>query len=201
MVTGMANGDLDLLPALFTYRDAVGAGLSKRRLYALRDAGLIQSVARGIFTRTDSSEPFDLDLAEIALRVPTATLCLTSALVRHGLTDQNPAALDIAIPAGSHRPAMATPVKWHRFDRRTFDIGRNLLPIRPGVNIGIYSAERCIVDAFRLSWAEGDDLAYIALLRWLRRRDSKPASLYEIAGNFPNSLHKILKAVQTLSYE
>jgi predicted transcriptional regulator of viral defense system len=190
-----------MLPALFTYRDAVEAGLSKRRLYALRDAGLIEAVARGIFTRAHTDEPFDLDLAELALRAPAATLCLTSALVRHGLTDQNPAALDIAIPVGSHRPEMGIPVKWHRFDRKTFNIGRNLLPISPGTNIGIYGAERCIVDAFRLSWAEGDDLAYIALRRWLRRRDSKPASLYEIARNFPNSLPKILKAVQTLSYE
>lgn len=197
----VAKSDLDLLPALFTYRDAVEAGLSRRRLYALRDAGLIESVARGIFTRAHTDESFDLDLAEIALRAPAATLCLTSALVRHGLTDQNPAALDIAIPAGSHRPAMGTPVKWHRFDRKTFNIGRSLLPISPGTNIGIYSAERCIVDTFRLSWAEGDDLAYIALRRWLRRRDSKPASLYEIARNFPNSLPKILTAVQTLSYE
>jgi predicted transcriptional regulator of viral defense system len=200
-VVKVAYGDLDLLPALFTYRDAVEAGLTKRRLYALRDAGLIEAVARGIFARSDNREPFDLDLAEIALRVPAATLCLTSALVRHGLTDQNPAALDIAIPADAHRPALATPVKWHRFARKTFDIGHNILPIRPGVNIGIYNAERCIVDAFRLSWVEGDDLAYIALRRWLGRRNSKPASLYEVARNFPNSLPKILKAVQTLSYE
>lgn len=197
----MAGGDLDLLPAVFTYREAVEAGLSKRRLYALRDAGLIDPVARGIFRRLDSDELLDLDLAEISLRVPDATLCLTSALVRHDLTDQNPAAIDIAIPAGSHRPAVAAPVKWHRFARNTFDIGRTLLPIAGGVSMSIYSAERCIVDAFRLSWAEGDDLAYIALRRWLGRRDNKPSSLYVIARNFPNSLSKLLKAVQTLSYE
>ena len=119
----VANSDLDLLPALFTYRDAVEAGLSRRRLYALRDAGLIEAVARGVLHtclhRWTRSGPH---LAEIALRAPAATLCLTSALVRHGLTDQNPAALDIAIPAGSHRPAMGIPVKWHRFNRRQFNM-------------------------------------------------------------------------------
>lgn len=197
----VTNGELDLLPALFSYREAVEAGLSKRHLYALRDAGLIESVARGIYLRVGSGEPFELDLAEIGLRAPDATLCLTSALVRYDLTDQNPAAIDVAVPAGSHRPVMEIPIKWHRFDRKTFDIGRNVLPITAGRNIGIYSAERCIVDAFRMSWAEGDDLAYIALSRWLRRRGSAPASLYEVARNFPDSHPKLLKAVQTLSYE
>lgn len=197
----MSNADLDVLSVLFTHRAAIEAGISKRRLYALRDAGLVESVARGIFRRTDSDELFDLDLAEAVLRMPDATLCLTSALVRHDLTDQNPIAIDLAIPAGSHRPIFGIPIKLHLFDRKTFDIGRSLLPIGAGLSVGIYSAERCIVDAFRLSWAEGDDLAYIALRRWLGHRESKPEALYAMAGNFPSSLSKIPRAVQTLSYE
>ena len=144
----MASGDLERLPALFTYREAIEAGLSKRRLYAFRDAGLVEPVARGIFRRTDSDQSFDLDLAEISLRLPGATLCLTSALVRHDLTDQNPVAIDLAIPTGSHRPAFAFPVKLHIFDKKTFDVGRSMLPVGIGLSIGIYSAERCIVDAF-----------------------------------------------------
>lgn len=145
--------------------------------------------------RSDSDELIDLDLAEIAIRAPSATLCLSSALVRHDLTDANPATIDIAVPAGSHRPAVSPPVKWHRFDSGTFAIGRNSLPIYRKYNIGIYSAERCIVDAFRLRWSEGDDLAYTALRRWLGRRGSKPAALYEMASHFPKTLSIILKAV------
>jgi predicted transcriptional regulator of viral defense system len=201
MVMAMMNGDLDPLPTLFTYREAIEAGVSKRRLYAMRDTGRIEQVARGIFLRSDSDELIDLDLAEIAMRAPAATLCLSSALVRHDLTDENPVAIHAAIPAGSNRPVVAPPVKWHMFDTKTFFIGRNLLPIYGDRNIGIYSAERCIVDAFRLAWSEGDDLAYIALHRWLSRKTSKPADLYEIARNFPKALPAILKAVQTLTYE
>jgi hypothetical protein len=197
----MANDDLGMLPALFTHGEAIDAGLSKRRLYAMRDDGLIEVVARGIFKRTDTDELVDLDLAEVAIRAPDATLCLTTALVRHDLTDENPVAINVAIPAGSHRPIVVPPVKWHRFDGNTFYIGRNLLPVYSHRSIGIYNAERCIVDAFRLAWSEGDDLAYIALRRWLRRRDSKPAALYEMARNFPKTLPVILRAVQTLNYE
>lgn len=197
----MTDGDPGPLPALFTYQEAIGARVPKRRLYAMRDAGQIEQVARGIFMRSDSDELVDLDLAEIAIRAPDATLCLTSALVRHDLTDANPVAIDVAVPAGSHRPAVSPPVKWHRFNAETFAIGRNLLPIYGNLSIGIYSAERCIVDAFRLTWSEGDDLAYIALRRWLGRQGSKPAALYEMARNFPKALPAIIKAVQTLTYE
>jgi predicted transcriptional regulator of viral defense system len=197
----MWRGDLGALPTVFTYHDAIAAGVPERRLYAIRDAGQIEQVARGIFMHSDNDEAVDLDLVEIAIRAPDATLCLTSALVRHDLTDVNPIAIDIAVPAGSHRPAVSPPVNWHRFDLKTFAIGRNLLPIYDDHSIGIYSAERCIVDAFRLRWIEGDDLAYIALHRWLRRRDSKTSALYEMASHFPKTLPAILKAVQTLMYE
>jgi Transcriptional regulator, AbiEi antitoxin len=201
VVIDMVSNDPGRLPRLFTYREAIGAGVSKRRLYAMRDAGQIEQVARGIFMRSEDNGMFDLDLAEIAIRAPAATLCLSTALVRHDLTDANPVVIDVAVPAGSHRPVASPPVKWHRFDTETFAIGRNLLPIYGDRNIGIYSAERCIVDAFRLAWSEGDDLAYIALRRWLSRRGSQPAALYEMARNFPKTLPAILKAVQTLTYE
>lgn len=197
----MTNSDLDLLPALFTYHEAIEAGISKRHLYAMRSTGQVEQVARGIFVRSASDEMIDLDLAEIAIRAPNATLCLSSALVLHDLTDANPMAIDVAIPVGSHRPVVLPPVKWHRFAADTFAIGRNSLPIHDGRKIGIYSAERSIVDAFRLTWSEGEELAYSALRRWLGRQGSKPAALYEIARNFPKALPAILKAVQTLTYE
>jgi predicted transcriptional regulator of viral defense system len=142
LVIDVANSDLELLPALFTYREAIDAGISKRYLYAMRDTGRIETVARGIFVRSDNGELIDLDLAEIAIRAPRATLCLSSALVRHDLTDVNPSAIDVAVPAGSRRYVVSPPVRWHIFDAKTFTIGRNLLPIYGERNIGIYSATR-----------------------------------------------------------
>jgi len=43
--------------------------------------------------------------------------------------------------------------------------------------IGLYSAERSIIDASRLRHQDGPDLAYEALRGWLRRRDASPAAL------------------------
>jgi predicted transcriptional regulator of viral defense system len=198
----MLDSGLELLPSLFTYQEALKAGVSKRRLYALRDADVIEPVGRGIFLRADAEDLVDTDLAEIAIRAPSATLCLASALVRHDLTDENPTAVDVALPDGSHRPVVVSPVAWHRFDPETFYVGRETLPVAgTGRHIGIYNAERCIVDAFRLRGHEGNDLAYIALRRWLGRRGSSQGALYEMARSFRQSLPAITTALQTLTYE
>ena len=42
----MTSSDLDLLPALFTFHEAIEAGVPKRHLYAMRTAGQIEQVAR-----------------------------------------------------------------------------------------------------------------------------------------------------------
>ena len=99
------------LPATFSYTDAREAGLSDRRLYALRDAGLIEPLGRGLFERADAVGNVDSDLLEITHRAPQATVCLTTALVRHGLSDAIPASIDIALPADSdtHAPKRRSP--------------------------------------------------------------------------------------------
>jgi hypothetical protein len=197
----MASQGLDRLSGVFTYGQALASGLTKHRLYALRDAGIVQSVARGVYERTDLEVVVDANLLEIALRVPCATLCLTSALVRYNLTDENPSAIDVAIPAGSRRPAMSHPVSWHQFNRSTFEIGRSSEEIGHNEHIGIYTPERCIIDSFRLGWLEGEELGYIALRRWLRREGSSPAALLEMARNFPKTVTSLTRAMQTLLYE
>src|ERR1700754_378029 len=98
-----------------------------------------------------------------------ATLCLGTALSRQQLSDEIPDALDVAIPRGTRAPVTRVPVRWHTFDASTFHVGRELVRVQPGISIGQYAAERCIVDAFRLRGREGHELGHEALRRWLRR--------------------------------
>ena len=124
------------LPATFSYTDARAAGLSDRRLYALRDAGLIEPLGRGLFERADAVGDADSDLLEIAHRAPQATLCLTTALARHGLSDAIPARIDIALPRGQRHPRTQAPVTWHSFDLGTFDVGREISRLPPTWTLG-----------------------------------------------------------------
>ncbi|MGH3929554.1 MAG: type IV toxin-antitoxin system AbiEi family antitoxin domain-containing protein, partial [Pseudonocardiaceae bacterium] len=142
----MVSRALSHLPPTFTYSKARRAGLSDRQLYALRDQGLIETIGRGLYRRADAAMSADLDLVEIAHRVPQATLCLVSALARHDLTDIIPTSIDIAVPRGRRRPRVQAPVAWHVFAPTTFEIGRVALRLDDQIGIGIYGPTRCILD-------------------------------------------------------
>lgn len=193
---GLAVDPLSFLPNVFTYSQAKRSGLSDRRLYALRDRGEIEQLGRGLFCRAGS--PGDPDLLEIAGRAPQATLCLGSALARHGLSDEIPAVIDVALPRGRRFPVIAAPTRWHRFDEDTFHVGRDTLPVGD-LTIGIYGPERSICDAFRLRHLEGSDQAVEALKRWLPRRGSHASSLLRMARHFgPRAETPIRETLQVL---
>jgi len=188
---------MQMLPATFSYSQAIEAGLSKWQLYRLRDQGAIESIGRGLYRR-HGADLADVDLIEIARRAPSATLCLTTALARHGLTDEIPSQIDVALPRGRYRPVTSAPVAWHSFDPATFEIGRTELPLDTETSIGLYGPERSIIDAVRLRHREGPELAYAALRRWLRRRGASPAALLALARRFPRTERPIREALEIL---
>lgn len=195
---GHARERLHALPPVFSFRMATDAGVAKTTLYRLRDEGFIEAVGRGRFRITDTEFPADLEFHEIAQRAPEATICLVSALSRHDLTDQIPAAIDIAIPRGRRRPVIEAPVAWHSFDPGTFAIGRTELQLDEETAIGLYGPERSIIDAFRLRHIEGHELALEALKRWLRRPGSSPAALLAMARDFPKARPVLQTALEIL---
>lgn len=186
------------LPPIFSYAQARQAGLSQRRIYWLRDQGLIEPLAHGTYRHADADLDADPDLIEIATRAPRATMCLASALARHQLTDVIPSKIDIALPRRTRRPPTAAPVRWHAFASDTFDIGRDTLSLAMDARIGLFGPERSIIDAFRLRHQEGPELAHEALKRWLGRRDSSPAGLIRMAQNFPKALPSLRAALEIL---
>ena len=155
-----AAGDLRrVLGDTFTHGEARQAAVSDKRRSRSAKAGELVTLGGGVYLWADAP-PADDDLVEITERVPMGTLCLETALARHGLTDAIPAAIDIAIPRGSTRPALRAPVRLHQFDPRTFELGRDLLDVGARRPLGIYSAERSIVDVVRLRHREGSDMAW-----------------------------------------
>jgi len=185
------------LPPAFTYSQAMAAGISAERLYAYRDQGLIDQIARGLYRWADSPE-IDQDLLEVAHRAPRGTLCLITALARHGLTDTIPPRIDIALPRGSRIPALRKAIDVHVFARETFDLGREEFAIGDKLSIGIYSPERTLVDVIRLRHREGSDVAWEALRRWLARKGSKPAALLSMAKHFHGAESAVRGALEVV---
>ena len=204
------------LPAAFSTSTALDAGLTRPLLDRLVRDGDLERLGRGLFLRREHGDGVDLDLVEIAVRAPSATICLTSALARHGLTDEIPSAVDIALPRGDWRPAVAARVAWHRFAEDTFTIGRHDLPLTEysataaaaptaagpttegQVTIGLYSAERSIIDAFRTRGTTGSDVAIEALRRWLRDSAHQPAQLIALCEHWPRTLTSLRNALEIL---
>ncbi len=193
----MSSASLSKLPEPFTYAQALKAGLTKHRFYQLKEDGEIRQLARGLYhhARSDVAE---VDLLEIALRAPRATLCLTSALAEHGLSDAIATAHDVAVPRGTRAPVVAAPVNWHRFDARTFNIGRQTRRLSRGVEIGIYSAERTLIDAFRTRATEGHEMAREALKCWLRQPGHHASTLLLLSKQFPRTTQPLLTALEIL---
>ena len=192
-----AESRVSPLPATFSYSDARAAGLSKRALYRLRDEGSIEVIGRGLYRRSDAALA-DLGLLSVAARSPLATLCLATALARHGLSDAIPPAPDVALPRGTRAPATEAMIQWHFFARDTFDIGRGVLALDQETAIGLYSAERSIIDAFRTRGTQGHELANEALRRWLRRPKTQPSELLLLAHQFPRAEEPLRTSLELL---
>ena len=152
-------------------------------------------MGRGLYRRVDAS-PADHNLLEIAHRVPDGTLCLITALARHGLIDVIPDRIDLAIPRGRRIPALQSPVNVHVFAKNTFGIGREVIRVGDGLTLGLYSPERSLVDIVRLRHREGAEIAWEALRRWLRRKGARPAALIEMARLFHGAESAVRHALE-----
>ncbi len=173
------------LPNTFRFSEAL-QHINERQLRQLIADQEITPLARGLYRKSDWYG--DEDLAEIAAKSPRATIALQSALASHNLIDDIPNAIDIAIPRGSWTPHTTIPIRWHHFNPETYDIGRETLDTGAARTIGIYNAERSIIDALRLSHREGGDttMANQALKAWLRR-GGQPSTLLQMAHAFPRA--------------
>jgi hypothetical protein len=170
------------LPPTFTTAMARAAGLHTRDLYAARDAELVLELSHGVFRRADAPPASFPDLLAVAYRNSVAIICLVSAAAVHDLTDEIPAAVQIAVPRASRPPRISfPPTTVYRFERSTFELGLTSLEAAPGEHVRIYDPARTVADLMRLRHRVGEPLALAALHRYLRRPDSRPAELLELA--------------------
>ncbi|MGV8910686.1 MAG: type IV toxin-antitoxin system AbiEi family antitoxin domain-containing protein [Propionicimonas sp.] len=170
------------LPSTFTTSVALSRGVHPRDLYAWRDGGQIVELSRGVFRRADAPAASYPDLLAVAHRSTVAIVCCRSAAAIHDLSDEIPPAVQIAVPHRQRPPRIAyPPTEVFRFDAATFELGMSRVEAAPKEWVRIYDPMRTVVDLMRLRGRLGEDLAYGALQRYLRRRDAHPAELLSMA--------------------
>lgn len=187
------------LPDLLGYNDLAEHDLTRHVLDKLIESGKFERIAPGTFLRSGLADDTTAAWIAIAAKKPDATLCLLTSLSLHELTDEIPTRSDIAIPRGTQPVTVHNaPIAWHRFDADTFHIGRKKRALPGGVSIGFYSAERTLIDLFRLQHAWGSDLALGALKRWLHGSGNSPGALLTMAESFPRARPTIHHALEVL---
>jgi predicted transcriptional regulator of viral defense system len=153
--------------------EALRLGINRKRLYAMRDAGVIESVARGVYRLSSLGPLAHPDLVTVATRVPQGVICLISALSFHELTTQVPHAIDVALERGKAKPRLDyPPTRFFWFSGPAFHAGIAMHEL-DGVPVRIYDPEKTLVDCFRYRNQLGMDVALEALRLWRERGRKK----------------------------
>lgn len=153
--------------------EALRLGINRKTLYAMRDAGVLEPVTRGLY-RLASLEPLaHPDLVMVARRVPQGVLCLISALSFHELTTQVPHAIDVALERGARKPCIDyPPTHFFWFSGPAFHEGIETHTL-DHVSVRIYDPEKTLADCFRYRNQLGMDVVLEALRLWRERRRKK----------------------------
>ena len=150
--------------------EALRRGVHPRTLYALRDRGLIEPLARGLYRLADLPPLGEPDLVAVARKVPRGVVCLVSALAHHELTTQIPHAVHVALERESERPRLEYPlVEVYWYSAAAFRAGIEEVEL-DRVPVRIYDAEKTVADCFKYRGRIGNDVALEALRLWAARR-------------------------------
>ena len=162
-------------------RDLAGIGVSATTISRAVSSGQILRIGRGLYQLPDAEITTYATLAEVAKRTPNAVICMMSALSFHGLTDQIPRKVWIAIGAKDWAPTMDYPkIRIVRFREPYFSNGCEKHDIG-GVPVQIYSVAKSIADAFRNKKMVDRSVAIESLKSALLSQKIAPSDLIEVA--------------------
>jgi predicted transcriptional regulator of viral defense system len=151
---------------LMRMANAIQAGIHRTTLYAMRDAGLVEQLSRGLYRLADAPPLANPDLVTVARRVPRGVVCLISALALHDLTTQIPHEVYLAIPRDSEPPRVDyPPIRVFRFASQAFAAGIETRDM-DGTKVRVYSREKTLADCFKYRNKIGLDTAVEALKRY-----------------------------------
>ncbi len=161
--------------------EALKHGISRYRLYSLRDKGVIEQLSRGIYRLVELPPISNPDLVTVSLRFPSAVICLISALAHHNITTQIPHRVSLALPRRSRTPSLDyPPIQVHQFSEKAYKAGIEEHQL-DGVPVKIYSPEKTLADCFKYRNKIGMDVTIEALKLYKARMDFNPTALLKYA--------------------
>ena len=157
--------------------DLRAAGVTAATMTRMANDGEVVRLARGLYQLADAELHAQHSLAEAAARVPKGIICLTSALAFHGLTDQLPRKVWIAIGVSDWAPEPSSPpLRIVRMTNALLGDGVETHTIE-GVRVKVFSITKTIADCFRHRRSVGLSIALEGLQEALRQRKVTPAAM------------------------
>jgi predicted transcriptional regulator of viral defense system len=161
--------------------EALQAGIHRRMLYSMLEAGLIEQLTRGLYRLTDLPSLGNPDLVSVARKVPSSVICLISALSYHEISTQIPHEVHVALERGTEAPRLShPPIRVFWFSGQAFTLGIQTHAI-DGVPVRIYSPEKTIADCFKYRNKIGLDTAIEALKLYRKKKRFKADDLMNFA--------------------
>lgn len=161
--------------------EALSSGIEERTLYWMRDAGLVESLSRGVHHLSALPLPAYPSVAAVMRRAPRAVLCLVSALEYHGIGTQIPPAIQIALPTGAKAPRIVYP----RIERFSMSAEAMAAGVEEhdmdGTSIRVFDLAKTVADCFKYRNRIGQNVAVEALQETIRTRRATPAQLMRYA--------------------
>ena len=165
----------------FRAHEVAEFGIHSRALRRFVDNGAVERVARGLYRLTEAELTEHYTHAAVCARVPSAIVCLLTALRVHDLGTQLPRKVWIAIPHKARTPRVPElPVRVVRFSRASLHYGVEKT-VFEGVPARITNPARTVVDCFRFRRLVGKDVALEALRDALRDRRASADEIWRAA--------------------
>ena len=141
-----------------------------------RDGELLR-LARGLYQLPDAPLDTSHTLAEAAKRLPKGIVCLVSALAYHGLTDQLPKKVWLAIGKKDWAPKPnGAPIRIVRFTAGLLAESVETHVIE-GVPVKVFAVPKTVADCFRHRTKVGLSVAIEGLQEALRQRKASPSEI------------------------
>lgn len=153
------------------------AGATAATVSRMEKTGEVTRIGRGLYQLPDAPLSVGHSLAAAAKRVPKGVVCLVSALAFHGLTDQLPRKVWLAVSKSDWARRHTAP------ELRVVQMADRLLKndvethAIDGVSVKVFGVSRTVADCFRHRRTVGLSVAIEGLQEALRQRKATPAAL------------------------
>ncbi len=146
----------------------MSAGITGATVRRALTSGMVKQLSRGTYRLAEAASVENLELAPALARIPRGLICLLSAAKAHGLTDEAPSEVWVAIHNRENTPEVDFPpiriVRWA--DKRAFAFGIETQEIC-GVAVRITTPARTVVDMLRMGHLVRLGASFHALGRYL----------------------------------